>query len=68
MLNQFTKLQLDVLSKLLIDIGKLFFGSVVVGFFIPSLNIPPFTFVIGIVISITLFVFGVNLVKLINKI
>ena len=68
MIGQFTKSQLEVLSKLLIDIGKLFFGSVVVGFFVPSLNIPLLTFVAGIIISIILFVFGVNLVRLIDKI
>ena len=60
---QFSALQVKTVSKLILDLGKIFFGSVVVGFFIPSLEIPLAVFLSGTAFSLGLFIIGIKLLK-----
>lgn len=55
--------QISSISSLVIDLGKILFGSGVVGFFIPNTNIPVETFVIAIAVSSVLFFTGVIILK-----
>ena len=48
MLQLRTKIQVKGLSDLFIDLGKILVGSVIVGFFVPSLNIPVWLFIAGL--------------------
>ena len=60
---QFNSTQIKSISKLLLDLGKFFFGSVVVGFFIPKAGIPAPVFILGIIFSLGLFIIGIKLLN-----
>ena len=58
--------QINGLANLLIDIGKLFIGSVVIGFFIPSLGISLAFFVVGIIFAVGSFYIGLSLLRFVK--
>ena len=62
---KFSQNQLDTISKYCSDISKIVVGSVVVSFFIQteSMNITPITFIVGSLVAVFFFGFGVILSK-----
>lgn len=57
--------QVKTISSLIIDLGKLFFASGVISFLFPGIvaKTNPVGFVVGLLISIIFFYFGVKLLK-----
>lgn len=57
--------KLDRLSKLIIDLGKILFAAITVGFFIPGFSgdVDIFAFIIGSSLSISMFTVGIKLTK-----
>ena len=57
--------ELEKLSGLVIDLGKILFGAAVIGFFIPGFSgaVTPVTFITGTLLSSALFAVGVKLIK-----
>ena len=59
-----SKTQFDKLSDISIGLGQLFFGSLVVPYVIPSLDKPPiFVLILGLLLTISLWVFAIHIVK-----
>lgn len=59
----FNSKQLNSLSSLVIDLGKILFGSGVIGFFISDINIPLETFIGALFFSVATFFIGVLILK-----
>lgn len=57
--------QIRATSKLVIDLGKILFAAFVVGFFVPGFSgeVNLFTFLIGGILALTLFVVGIKLTR-----
>ncbi len=57
--------RVEIIAKLVIDLGKILFGAAVVGFFIPGFSgaVTPLTFISGALLSGLLFSIGVMLTK-----
>lgn len=64
-LLKFDSEQKRIISSIFIDIGKLFFGGGVVGFFIPGISgkINVVTFVFTLLSSMICFIIGVKIIK-----
>ena len=63
-----TRLDLEqrkLVSKILVDLGKLFFAAAVIGFFIPvtAAKVETSSFVVGLTTSLILFIGGVIIIK-----
>jgi len=56
--------QKELIAKILVDLGKMFFASSVVGFFIPATaaKISFFTFLGRLITSIVLFIGGITII------
>lgn len=67
MLQLTSKLQIKAFSQLLLDLGKIIAGSVVIGFFIPSLGIRWGAFITGIFISYMCFYFGLESMNFLKR-
>lgn len=62
--NRFTKPQLDKLADVCIGLGHLIFGSLVLPFFIPSLDKPAVSvLLLGLLTAVGLWVIAVKLVE-----
>lgn len=59
-------LQIKALSQLSLDVCKIMVGSVIIGFFVPSLGIPFWFFVVGIGAAIGTFYVGLSTLNLIK--
>lgn len=61
----FSHQRLDVISKLILDLGKILFAAAVVGFFIPgfsgTVSVP--TLIAGTILSTSLFITGIKLTR-----
>jgi len=57
--------QRELIAKILVDLGKMFFAASVVGFFIPATaaKINLFSFLGGLITSIVLFIGGITIIK-----
>lgn len=57
--------KLNRLSKLIIDLGKILFAAITVGFFIPGFSgdVNASTFIVGSLLSISMFTIGIKLTK-----
>ncbi|KKQ89392.1 MAG: hypothetical protein UT11_C0027G0012 [Berkelbacteria bacterium GW2011_GWA2_38_9] len=69
MKSQFNAIQIKTISNLMIDLGKLFFTASIVGFLFSEVTkqISPISFAGGLITSVTYFVIGVNMLKLIKE-
>jgi hypothetical protein len=67
-LSQLNQPQLKWLAKLFTDLGKAFFIIGVVGFIIPSIDIPvtPIKFGLAFLLSLTMFFFAGRILKLVK--
>jgi hypothetical protein len=66
MLKLVNREQIKTLSNLLVDLGKIVVGSVVIGFFIPSLKVSFLSFLIGIAFTVFFFYFGIASLTLVK--
>ncbi len=57
--------KIDRLSKLIIDLGKILFAAITVGFFIPGFSgeVDISAFIVGSSLSISMFAIGIKLTK-----
>ena len=57
--------QRELIAKILVDLGKMFFAASVIGFFIPTTatKINLFSFLGGLITSMILFIGGIIIIK-----
>ena len=57
--------QKELIAKILVDLGKMFFAASVIGFFIPSTmaTVSLISFIAGLITSVILFISGIIIIK-----
>lgn len=68
MLSSLNNAQTKRFSEILADVGKLFFASLVIGYFIPEFKIAHEGLVLGFALSGLSFIFSISLLKKIENI
>lgn len=58
-----TEVQLERISLILLEIGKLILGGFVIGYFIPDANLDKIHLIIGILLALLFFIFSVIFTK-----